>query len=36
MTFPKQEGKKLLQTEIQAVKTEMIGLFWHWDETFVK
>ena len=28
MTFPKQESRNLLQSEGQAVKTDMIGLFW--------
>lgn len=29
MTFPKEETRKLLQSEGQAVKTDMIGLLAH-------
>lgn len=36
MTFPKQEKRELLQSESQAVKTVMIGLFWQREEDFVK
>ena len=28
MPFSKEESRKLLQSEGQAVKTDMIGLFW--------